>query len=206
VRISHERAWSRVDSAPFLRLDLRAHTILAGVPIHDIWLVELPGGGPDRTLADVRNLMRAGNLTAINPAVRGLFQLRAWLGHVFQWDAPTRAVKTSSFIDRLSDEDRTLSLVEPGSPDGPFTVMYVHSFEAVSEVRNATVHGFSVLALEPCSGGYRLFWAIYVAPVSRLTGLYMALIDPFRRAVVYPAVLRHIHRSWCATNVYERVE
>ena len=95
--------------------------------------------------------------------------------------------------------------MEPGSQDGPFTVVYLHPFEAVSEVRNATVHAFSVLAFEPCARGYRLFWAIYVAPVSRLTVLYMALIDPFRRVLVYPAVLRHVHQSWCiAQQEHER--
>jgi hypothetical protein len=24
----------------------------------------------------------------------------------------------------------------------------------------------------------------------------MALIDPFRRAIVYPAILQHLHRAW----------
>jgi len=29
--------------------------------------------------------------------------------------------------------------------------------------------------------------AVYVKPVTRLTPLYVALIDPFRRFIVYPA-------------------
>jgi len=92
------------------------------------------------------------------------------------------------------------SLVEPGTADGPFTVLYVHSYEAVSEIRNATVHAFSVFALEPRLSGYRLFWAIYVAPVGRLTAFYMAVIDPFRRLLIYPAILRHLHRTWVAAH------
>ncbi|RIL05367.1 MAG: DUF2867 domain-containing protein [Proteobacteria bacterium] len=192
------RAWSRVEPADFRRLDLRAHALLAGVPLHDVWTVELPGGGPDRTLADARAFMRAENLLSLNPVVRGLFRLRAWLGRVFRWDAATRAPSARSLLHRLSDEDRERSLVEPGSPDGPFTVLYVGPFEAISEIRNATVHGFSVLAFERRAAGHRLFWAIYVAPVGRMTAAYMALIDPFRRLLVYPAILRHVHRSWCA--------
>ena len=194
------RAWSRVDPAQFRRLDLRAHHLLADVPLHDVWKVELPGGGLNRTLADARAFMSAENLMSVNPVVRVLFQLRAWLGHVFHWDSSTRTPSAHSFIYRLSDEDRKQSLVEPGFPDGPFTVIYVRGFEAVSEIRNATVHAFSVLAFEQCSGGYRLFWAIYVAPVSRFTALYMALIDPFRRVLIYPAVLRHVHQSWRAAS------
>jgi len=80
--------------------------------------------------------------------------------------------------------------------DGPFTVLYVHPMEAVGEIRNATVHGFLVWALEATSTGYQLFWAIHVLPVSVWTRPYMMLIDPFRRWVVYPALLRRIHESW----------
>ena len=192
------RTWSRVDATQYRRLDLRAHEVLTDVPLHDVWRVELPGGGPDRTLADARAFMSAEHLMSLNPVVRSLFQLRAWLGRVFRWDSSTRTPDAQSFVHRLSDEDRRHSIVEPGSPDGPFTVIYVLPFESVSEIRNATVHAFSVFAFEPCSGGYRLFWAIYVAPVSRLTALYMALIDPFRRVLIYPAILAHVHQAWCA--------
>ena len=68
--------------------------------------------------------------------------------------------------------------------------------EAVSEIRNATVHGFLVWALEPAAGGYELLWAIHVQPVSAWTAPYLALIEPFRRWMVYPALLRRIHESW----------
>ncbi|HEY8156594.1 MAG TPA: DUF2867 domain-containing protein [Myxococcota bacterium] len=192
--------WSRVDPASFRRLDLRAHALLADVPLHDVWMVELPGGGPNRTLSDARAFMSSESLVSLNPVVRGLFQLRKWLGRAFRWDSTTRTPSAQSFMHRLSDEDRKQSLIEPGSADGPFTAIYVRPFEAVSEIRNATVHAFSVFAFEPCSGGYRLFWAIFVAPVNRLTAFYMALIDPFRRVLIYPAILRHVHQAWCAAN------
>ena len=51
-------------------------------------------------------------------------------------------------------------------------------------------------AFTPSPGGYTLYLAIYVKPVSRLTTLYMALIDPFRRLVVYPALGRHAQQRW----------
>ncbi|TMG01470.1 MAG: DUF2867 domain-containing protein, partial [Chloroflexi bacterium] len=47
--------------------------------------------------------------------------------------------------------------------------------------------------------GYTLYLAIYVKPVSRLTTLYMALIDPFRRLIVYPALGRQIQQRWSRT-------
>jgi hypothetical protein len=133
--------------------------------------------------------------------VRGLFRLRGLLGQLLSLepDGPPTA-DDRSLLHRLIPRDLERSVVEPGSADGPFTVLYAHEREALSEIINATVHAFSVLALESVPGGHRLFWAIYVEPVGRLTPFYMALIDPFRRWLVYPAILRHVHRSWLAAR------
>ena len=190
------RAWRLADASVYRRLALRAHVLLADVPLHDVWQLDLPGSGEPAAIAEVRALMSIESLTNINSVVSGLFRFRSFLGRVFDWDSEGRTPGAESFLSRLPEEDRKQSLVEPGSADGPFTVLYVHPAEAVSEIRNATVHAFSVLALESISTGHRLHWAIYVAPVGRFTALYMAVIDPFRRWIVYPAVLRHVHRTW----------
>jgi hypothetical protein len=78
-------------------------------------------------------------------------------------------------------------------------VLYVFADEALSELRNATVHAFLGLALTPSPAGYTLYVAIYVKPVSRLTAFYMALIDPFRRLLIYPALVRHAQQRWSRT-------
>jgi hypothetical protein len=87
-------------------------------------------------------------------------------------------------------------LVTPGTLEGPFRVLFVSPREAISEIQNPTVHGFSVFALVERSSGYRLYWAIYVRPVGGITPWYMRLIDPFRRVIIYPAALRHIRAAW----------
>jgi len=194
------RAWSLAEPTDYRQIPLRAHALLADIPLHDVWQVELPDGGPDRTIADIRSLMSAKSLAEMNPSVRALFGLRRIMGRIFRWDSSHSTLRTPSFLSRLPVQDRMRSLVEPGTADGPFTVLYVHPREAVSEIRNATVHAFSALALEPRPAGYRLYWAIYVAPVGRLTAFYMALIDPFRRLLVYPAILGHVHRAWLAAH------
>ena len=84
----------------------------------------------------------------------------------------------------------------PGTLDGPFRVLFVSPREAISEIQNATVHAFSVLALVERSSDYRLYWGIYVLPVGRFTAWYMRLIDPFRRIIIYPALLRYIGAAW----------
>ena len=104
-----------------------------------------------------------------------------------------------SYVHRLAEADRSQSQVPPGTREGPFRVLYVLGQEALSELRNATVHAFLALALTPSPEGYILYLAIYVKPVSRLTTLYMALIDPFRRLLVYPALGRHAQQRWSRT-------
>jgi hypothetical protein len=37
---------------------------------------------------------------------------------------------------------------------------------------------------------------VYVEPTSWLTPVYMALIEPFRRFVVYPSLLGGVTRAW----------
>jgi hypothetical protein len=78
-------------------------------------------------------------------------------------------------------------------------VLYVLGDEALSELRNATVHAFLALALAPSPGGYTLYLATYVKLVTRFTILYMALIDPFRRFVVYPALVNYVQQRWANT-------
>ena len=192
------KPWSRASPRDYARLDLRAHQLLADVPLHDVWQLELPGGGDQRSIADVRCLMSLDRIGAANPAVRALLGLRAFLGRIFRWDSANSPSTTGSLAQRLTEEDVRRSLVEPGSPDGqgPFRVLYVDRFEAINEIRNATVYACTVAALQPRPGGYRLFWAIYVSPIGRITPYYMALIDPFRRLIIYPAVLRTILRAW----------
>jgi hypothetical protein len=43
------------------------------------------------------------------------------------------------------------------------------------------------------------YFGVYVRSVSRLTPVYMALIDPFRKLIVYPSLLRSVRASWNQT-------
>jgi hypothetical protein len=66
----------------------------------------------------------------------------------------------------------------------------------LSELRNATVHAFASLAIRPAPGGYLAYLGVFVQPVHRFTRLYMAAIAPFRRLVVYPAIIRKVQSAW----------
>ena len=186
----------RVTSAEFRRVNLRCHALLADVPLHDVWAIPLDGGGPGRTIRDAHAILFGSQRAPAKPAVRVLFQLRWALGRVFRWDDERNDPLALSYMHRLTEVDRLQSEVRPGTREGPFRVLYVFANEALSELRNATVHGFMALALVPRLEGYTLYMAVYVSPVSSLTPLYMALIDPFRRFIVYPAFCRDAQRTW----------
>lgn len=184
----------RVAPAEFLALDLEAHALLRDVPLRDVSIVDLPGGGSGRTIADVRRLLHEARRR--HPLhVRVLVGVRRFLGRTFRWDiGPSEA----SYASRLSDDQRARSRSPSGSVEGPLRLVYEFPNEAVGEVRNATVHAFVCMALQPRAGGYRFYFAVYVANVSPLTPLYMAIIEPFRRFLVYPALLGNLRAAWVA--------
>jgi hypothetical protein len=183
----------RASPAEYLNLKLRAHELLHDVPLYDVSVVDLPGGGAGRTVADIRALDSA---TAPNRMASVLFGARHLLGRLFGWDRE-RMRPEESLLARLSERDRRASEVTPGTPDGPFFVVYQFPGEALRETLNATVHGYICTALAPTATGHRMYLGIYVRPVSWLTRPYLIAIEPFRR-ILYPAMLRRIRRAWIA--------
>ena len=180
--------------AEYLSLKLRAHELLHDVPLYDVSFVDLPGGGEGRTIADIRALDSAAPPSRIT---RALYGLRRLLGQLFRWDREGGIRPEDSRVSRLSEGDRRDSEIAPGTPDGSFLVLYQFPCETLSETRNATVHGYVCMALVRTASGYRLYYAVYVRPVSWLTRPYLVAIEPFRR-ILYPVMLRRIQRAWTA--------
>jgi hypothetical protein len=183
----------RASTAEYLSLHLRVHALLREVPLYDVWLVDLPGGGPGRSVADIRKLEKTAPPSRI---AKTLFGVRRWLGQVFGWDRKATRPE-DSLMSHLSERDRRDSEIVPGTRDGAFLVLYQFPKESLRETRNATVHGWISLALTPTATGYRLYFAVYVLAVSRLTRPYLIAIEPFRR-LLYPAMLNRIRRAWIA--------
>ena len=190
----------RVPAPEFRALPLQVHDFLASVPLADVSAVDLPGGGPGRTLAEVRALVSSDALVRVNRATRFLFALRIWVGRLFGWDRREAKLSPESYVHRLTAAQRNESLIAPGTSEGAFRVVYARTDEVLTEIRNATVHGFLCSVLVPTGAGYRLYWAVYVKAVSRWTRLYMLAIEPFRRFIVYPSILGRIRRAWIAKH------
>ncbi len=187
----------RITREEFQQMELRVHTFLADVPLHDVWVFHLRGGGEGRRLHDFRKLWSSETVQRVGPVVSVLFRLRSALGDLFGWDNEKHQNAASLYVHRLTDADLAQSLGIPGSPTiGPFRSVYAFEDEALDEIINGTVHALSLMAMRRAMNGYIVYWAIYVKKVNWLTPIYMALIDPFRRILVYPAIIKKLERAW----------
>jgi hypothetical protein len=185
----------QISAQEFRRLPLRVHNFLRDVPLHDAWVVELPHTRPGITLVEFLQATRARK-PALSPATRALLAIRLGVGKLLGWDREPPATAVEPFATRLTADDRARSLAPPGTPEGLFRVVYRFENEHLLEVLNRTVHGAALSALVESADAYRFYFAVYVRSVGRLTPLYMALIDPFRKWIVYPSLLRAVRTSW----------
>ena len=180
------------------RLPLRVHEFLAGVPLHDVWAVDLPRMRPAITLDEF--LRTAGALPfRLSPVVRVLVSIRLFVGRLFGWDREPSAAMRESFAIRLTITDRAKSLAPVGTREGPFRLVYRFENEQLLELSNRTAHAAALSALVETPDAYRFYFAVYVRSVDRFTPVYMALIDPFRKFIVYPALLRSVRTTWNET-------
>jgi hypothetical protein len=81
-------------------------------------------------------------------------------------------------------------------PEGLFRVVYRFENEQLLEVQNRTVHAAALSALAKRADSYRFYFAVYVRQRTWITPFYMGLIDPLRRWIIYPALLKKIRAAW----------
>ncbi|HEV2419880.1 MAG TPA: DUF2867 domain-containing protein [Terriglobia bacterium] len=186
----------RISPTEFYALSLRVHTFLDGIPLHDVWAVDLPAHRDGITLSELLRRESQSGINILPPAARALFRLRFVLGRVFRLDAEPKDASAESFVGRLTLEDRARSFVVPGTPEGLFRVVYRFENEQLLEIQNRTVHGAALSALAKRADSYRFYFAVYVRQRTWITPLYMGLIDPFRRWIIYPALLKKIRATW----------
>jgi hypothetical protein len=185
----------QVSVQEFERLPLRVHTFLTGVPLHDVWSVDLPRWRAGVTLDDF--LRTTSDCLCTPPSlVRMLLNIRFLVGRFFGWDHEPAATAWKTFATRLTDTDHSTSLVTAGTRDGFFRVVYRFENEQLVELINRTAHAAALSALVETTTAYRFYFAVYVRSVSQFTPFYMALIDPFRKLIIYPSLLRSVRARW----------
>jgi hypothetical protein len=186
----------QISPAEFYALPLRVHTFLFDVPLHDVWAVDLPMHRDGVTLSEVLQRASQDGINKLSLVARALFGLRICLGRVCRLDAEPEDTLAASFGGRLTAEDRARSLVVSGTPEGSFRVVYRFENEQLLEIQNRTVHGAALSALEKRADSYRFYFAVYVRQSMWITPFYMGLIDPFRKWIIYPAMLRIVRATW----------
>jgi hypothetical protein len=206
----------QISTHEFERLPLRVHDFLAGVTLHDVWAIDLPRTRSGITLdeflgtASVRSQVgcdccengrsRKGSLLTRSLAVRTLLDIRFFVGRLFGWDHEPASTARETFTRRLTTADRSRSLAPAGTREGLFRIVYRFENEQLLELINHTAHAAVLSALVETANGYRFYFGVYVQNVGRFTPVYMALVDPFRKLIVYPSLLRSVRASWNQAN------
>ena len=178
----------------------RIREIAPDFTLEDVWALPVYGGAGD--FPALLEVMTSRDLASEASAVtRLLFGVRRLLGRWFGWDdaaeRPIPGRDEASLAERLPADLRgTAADLGTGSS---FSPLYRTDTEFAAEISNQTVHGVLHLAwVDRGQGRYQGRLAVYVKPRGRLGQRYMALIAPFRRWIVYPALLRQIERAWQA--------
>ncbi len=186
----------QISPSEFSALPLRVHTLLADVPLHDVWAVDLPAHRDDVALSECLRRASEGGFNGLPPAARALIRFRFFLGRIFRLEAEPKDALAASFASRLTPEDRARSSLVPGTLEGLFRVVYCFENEQLLEIQNRTVHAAALSALAKRADGYRFYFAVYVRQRTWITPFYMGLIDPFRKWIIYPAMLKAIRATW----------
>jgi len=196
---------ARISTQEFERLPLRVHSLMEGVPLHDVWAVDLLRWRGEVTLDKflqaankyAHDICGCSNLSALftpSPLVRVLLDIRFFVGRIFGWDNEPPTIVT--FTSRLTNADRLRSLIAPSTRDGYFHVVYRFENEELVELINRTAHAAALIALVETPTAYQFYFAVYVRSVSRFTPFYMTVIAPFRKLIVYPHLLRSVRARW----------
>ncbi len=175
----------------------RIHELTAGFRLEDVWALPTPGG-PDDLLRLVELIASGDPSRSSSRVARTLWAIRFKAGDLLGWDGPDHrhGPERPTLRHRMPPDLRDA----PSGPDfsGPgFTPLYLTGDEWAAEIVNRTVHGVLHVGWVPDrAGGYRGQLAVLVKPDGLLGTGYMAMITPFRRLIVYPAMIREIGRAW----------
>jgi len=186
----------QISPTEFCAVPLRVHSLLAGVALHDVWAVDLPKRRDGVTLCEFLPWASQGGVGRFPAAARALIRFRFFLGRIFRLEAEPKDALAASFGSRLTPEDRARSFVVSGTPEGLFRVVYRFENEQLLEIQNRTVHAAALSALAERADSYRFYFAVYVRQRTWITPFYMGLIDPFRKWIIYPAMLKAIRATW----------
>jgi hypothetical protein len=109
---------------------------------------------------------------------------------------PIPGTTETSLNDRLP-EDLSNTATDLTFTSMPIAPLYRTDDEFAAELSNRTLHAVVHLTwIDQGAGRYRGHLAIYAKTRGSLGKVYVALVRPFRRWIVYPGLLRQIEKAW----------
>jgi hypothetical protein len=181
----------------------RAESLLSDFELLDRWRVPIEGA-PDEFHRFCQLFVDNG-FHSDSRFAEALFALRFRLGKVFGWDEgeplPIPGKSETTVAARLDEADRarTRPLQLPTDRKFEGSVIYCFDDEALFEISNKTIHALINLRwIDGAPGRKTVEMAIYIKKRGRMSGVYMALIKPFRHSIIYPALLGRLKRKWDA--------
>ena len=186
----------RLSDSAHLGRPWRIHALTPDFRLEDVWALPTPGGADDFPRL-VEAFVTDDPERSTPAVVRALWSLRWTLGRLLGWDDDGHGVgaRVPSLAERLPEDLRAAP--KPEFERLPFRSLYLLDDEFAAEIANETMHGVLHLGwVEDGAGGHRGQMAVLVKPNGRLGEAYMAVIRPFRHALVYPALLRQLERGW----------
>ena len=135
-----------------------------------------------------------------------LFTLRFWISKIFPFDKnintlPIPGCQDTTIKTRLNGHDLEKSKVgkaiKVNDTDLEFCPVYLFEDESLHELSNDTVHGLIHIGwIKKNDNYYTATLAIYVIPRGIYGKVYLKLIEPFRRYIVYPGMMNAIKEQW----------
>lgn len=188
----------RLPNAAHASRPWRIHEVAPDFELEDVWALPTPGG-PDDFARLVKQFSARREASDSPLIVRALFALRFKLGKIFGWDKQEAGVgaRVRSLRERLPPELREETSHGPDL-NSSFSSVYQTRDEWAAEVSNQTVHAVMHVGWvrDDSGSGYHAQMAVLVKPNGLVGWVYMALIRPFRLAIVYPLMLRSIGQRW----------
>ena len=149
----------QISTQEFERLTLRVHDFLAGVPLHDVWAVDLPRPRSGITLDEFFRKASACPCTCTPPPlVRALLSIRLFIGRLLGWDREPAATSWETFATRMTAADHSKTLAPPGTREGLFRLVYRFENEQLLELINRTAHAAALSALVETPNAYRFLF------------------------------------------------
>jgi hypothetical protein len=135
-----------------------------------------------------------------------LVVLRNFMSKIFSIDKdvntlPIPGCKETSLRERLSREDQKENLAEPeikgDEKERGFRAVYLYENECLWELSNNTVHALMHFGwVHKYDDYFTAQLAVYAKTRGWLGRVYMKLIMPFRRHIIYPAMMDYVKAKW----------